>query len=113
MHELSIAMGIVRIAEANCKDASASKVDVIELQIGELAGIEKSALEFAWPMAVKDSKLEHAEKEIDWVEGKARCLECHHEYPIETLYDSCPACQSYFKDVIEGKEFKVKSLIVS
>ena len=113
MHELSIAMGIVKIAEEACEKAAAKQVDVIELQIGELAGIESSSLEFAWPLAVRDTKLEHAEKTIEWVEGKAKCLECGHEYDVHTLYDGCPACDSYFKDVTAGKELKVKSLIVS
>ena len=90
MHELSIATGIVRIAEENCRKAHADKVDVIELQIGELAGIEKTSLEFAWPMAVKNTKLESAEKEIEWVQGTAKCVECNKRFGIETLFDPCP-----------------------
>lgn len=113
MHELSIAMGIVKIAEDTCVENQAEKVDVIELQIGELAGIEASALEFAWPVAVKDTKLEEAEKIIDWVDGEAKCLECGEQYPVHSLYDPCPKCSGYFKDITAGKELKVKALVVS
>lgn len=113
MHELSIAMGIVKIAEDECQKANGHQVDVIELQIGELAGIEASSLDFAWPLAVKDTRLEQAEKLIDWVKGKSRCLECGEEFDTHSLFDSCPACKSYFKDIISGKELKVKSLIIT
>ncbi len=113
MHELSIALGIVKIAEDACRKKQARKVDVIELQIGELAGVEPSSLDFAWPSAVKDTKLEEAEKVIEWVEGKAECLECGRSYPVHSLFDNCPSCEGYFKDIKAGKELRVKSLIVS
>lgn len=113
MHELSIALGIVKIAEKACDNESAKKVDVIELEIGELSGIEQSSLEFAWPIAVRDTRLENAERVIQWVEGKAECLECGEKFSVQSLYDSCPKCKGYFKDITAGKELLVKSLIVS
>jgi hydrogenase nickel incorporation protein HypA/HybF len=32
---------------------------------------------------------------------------------MELIYDACPKCNSYFKDILQGKELKVKSLEVS
>lgn len=113
MHELSIALGIVKIAEDACQEQHAEKVDVIELQIGELSGVEITSLDYAWPMAVKDTKLEKAEKVIDMIEGKAKCQDCGESFDLHSLYDTCPACQGYFKDITAGKELRVKSLIVS
>ena len=40
MHELSVAMGIVKIAETETEKAGAREVEAIELEIGTLAGIE-------------------------------------------------------------------------
>ena len=57
MHELSIVMGILKIAETETKKAGAKKVDLIELEIGTLAGIELRALEFVWSGEVKDTVL--------------------------------------------------------
>ncbi len=113
MHELSIAMGIVKIAEDACVANNAHSVDVIELQIGELSGVEAACLDFAWPIAVKKTKLEYAEKVIEWVEGKAQCLECGEHYDLHTLYGNCPACHGYVKDIKAGRELRVKSLVVS
>jgi len=78
MHELSIALGIVDIAKKETQKAHAQKVELIELEIGTLAGIEFDSLDFVWPSAVKDTVLEHAKKKIHIIEGKAKCGDCHH-----------------------------------
>jgi len=112
MHELSIALGIVKIAEEESKKAKAKSVKSIELEIGSMAGIEMDSLDFAWPVAVKDSVLEHAQRKIDLIPAKAKCLECQSEYDLEHTFDACPSCKSYFKDIFQGKELRVKALEV-
>lgn len=112
MHELSVALGIVRIAEEETKKAGATSVEAIDLEIGTLAGIEFDSLEYVWPAAVKDSVLEHAKRHISVVQGKAKCLDCEHEFEIDKYYDSCPKCQSSLKGILQGKELRVKSLEV-
>ena len=110
MHELSVVLGIVKIAEDETAKAKLSKVEMIELEIGTLAGIEFDALDFVWSSAVKDSVLEHAEKRIDIIKGVGKCLDCDSEFELENLYDSCPKCNSLIKGIIKGKELRVKSL---
>ncbi len=112
MHELSIALGIVKIAETETRKAGASAVEKIELLIGSLSGVEQDALHFVWPMAVKGSVLENAALDIETVPAKARCLECECEFDLEHIYDACPHCNSYFKNILQGKELQVKALEV-
>ena len=112
MHELSIALGIVKIAEEESRKANAKTVKSIELEIGTMAGIEMDSLDFAWPVAVKDTVLENAKREIDLIPAKAKCLECQTEYDLEHTFDVCPSCNSYFKDIYQGKELRVKALEV-
>jgi len=113
MHELSIALGIVKIAENETKKAKANKVDLIELEIGTLAGIEFDSLDFVWPSAVKDTVLENAEKKITVIEARAKCMDCDNFFKIKYIYDSCPKCNSFLKGIIQGKELRVKALEVS
>ena len=112
MHELSIAMGIVELAEKEAQKAGGTEIEVIELEIGKLSGVEKEALDFAWPVATKNSMLANAKVKIDSPAGRARCLECNFEFDVENLYDSCPKCNSYFKDIYQGKELRIKSIII-
>ena len=113
MHELSVAIGIVNIAEKETQKANKSKVELIELEIGSLSGVELDSLEYVWEAAVKGSVLESAEKKINFIEAQANCLECEQVFKVEKVYDICPKCNSYFKDIIKGKELRVVSSEVS
>jgi hydrogenase nickel incorporation protein HypA/HybF len=113
MHELSIAMGIVKIAEKEAKTAHAKVIESIELEIGTLSGIEIDSLKFAWPMAVNGTLLEKAEMKINIVHGIAKCVDCDHEFKIKNLFDPCPKCNSFLKIILQGKELRVKALEVS
>lgn len=112
MHELSIALGIVKIAEDETAKAKATAVSRIELVVGALSGVELDALNFVWEAAVKDTVLAGAELDIDHVSGKAQCMDCETIFEVENVYDSCPKCASYLKNIIQGKELKVKALEV-
>ena len=112
MHELSVALGIVKIAEDETKKAKAKAVELIELEIGLLAGIEFDSLDFVWPAAVKNTVLERAERKIFKIKGKGKCIDCDTIFAIEHLYDSCPNCNSNFKGILQGKELRVKALEV-
>ena len=112
MHELSIAMSIVEIAEQNVRQANRSEVTEIELDVGKLSGVVFDALEFAMVEAVKDTVLENAKRKINCIPGKAKCNDCGCEFEVEDIYTPCPKCASFDNEVISGKELKVKSLIV-
>lgn len=113
MHELSIALGIVKLAEKTAGEHNTNIVKRIDLDIGKLAGVEYDALEFVWNTAVKESVLEGAQKVINKIEGKAQCSECGTQFIMEKLYDNCPRCKSYFNEIISGKELRVRSLIIN
>jgi hydrogenase nickel incorporation protein HypA/HybF len=113
MHELSIAMGIVRIAENESAKVNAQKVEKIELEIGTLSGIEIDALNFVWPSAVKGTVLQDALKKIIIVNGEAQCKDCEHIFELNQMYDACPVCNGYLKTIVKGKEMLVKSMELS
>lgn len=112
MHELSIVQSIIDIAESEVRKAGAHSVESIELEIGDLAGVEFSALDFAWDVAVRHTVLERAERQIRHVEGSARCSDCGQEFIMKQLFDACPSCGQYFNEILQGKELKVKALVV-
>ncbi len=113
MHELSIAMGIIDIAQKEIDKVNAKKIELIELEIGTLAGIEFDSLDFVWPSAVKGTVLEHAVKKINIIHGEAKCSDCDTIFKLDNIYDACPNCNGYLKGIIKGKELLVKSLEVS
>ncbi len=113
MHELSIVMGIIDIAKKELEKAKLSKVETIELDIGTLSGVEFEALDFAWKMAVNDTVLENAERKINRIEAKAKCVSCGHIFKTRSVFDQCPKCNELFSEILSGKELRVKSLTAS
>jgi hydrogenase nickel incorporation protein HypA/HybF len=112
MHELSIVMSIVDVAEEQVKIHHAKEVERIDLEIGALAGIDDHALEFAWEAGVKDTILEKALRIIHKHDGRARCLECNKEFEINTLYDPCPLCGEHLLQILQGKEMRIQSMVL-
>ena len=112
MHELSIAMGIVELAEKEAIKGGGNVIESIELEIGKLSGVEIEALDFAWPVAVKNTMLANAKRIIINPSGKAKCADCGLVYDIDNLYDSCPQCNSYLKDIFQGKELRIKAITI-
>lgn len=113
MHELSIAYSIVELAEEQANKRNASEIEEIELEIGQLAGVEIQTLDFALQSAVKGTRLENARIVRHIIEGEARCNDCETIFAIGTLFTPCPRCNSYCTKIIHGKELRVKSLIVN
>jgi hydrogenase nickel incorporation protein HypA/HybF len=113
MHELSIVMSIIDIAAEQAANENAATIDEIEIDIGCLSTVEMNAFDFAWQQAVKQTILEKTARKINRIKGKAQCLDCETSFAIENLYDSCPVCGKNFINITEGKELRVKSLVVS
>ncbi len=110
MHEMSIALSIVKIAEDEARKAQVNQFAIIDLEIGTLAGIEFEALDFVWEAAVQKTVLEKAERRIKKIPAMARCGDCGKVYSLDFVHDNCPDCSSFLKSIIQGKELRVKSL---
>jgi hydrogenase nickel incorporation protein HypA/HybF len=109
MHELSIVLSVVAIAEKEAR-AAGRKVQSIRLDIGELSGIELGSLEFAWEMGVKSTVLEDAAREINHIAGKAVCADCSCAFDKHHRWDACPLCGSFLHTIMQGEELHVRSI---
>ena len=112
MHEFSIAMSIIEIAEAEANKAKAKSISELVLDIGTMSGIEFFALDTAIEMAVKKTMLESTKITINKIQARARCTECKSEFDIDQVYDPCPKCASLYHEILSGKELQIKSLVV-
>jgi len=110
MHEFSIAVSMVDIALEYAEKSNATKVNEVELEIGELSGVVYDAMDFAMQAAVIGTLLEGAKIKIVAPPGIAKCNSCNHEFKVENIFDACPNCGAYNPKVIGGKELRVKSL---
>ncbi|MEG1585885.1 MAG: hydrogenase maturation nickel metallochaperone HypA [Bacteroidales bacterium] len=112
MHELSIALSIVDLAEAESRRHQAKRVTEMEIEVGRLAGVDTEALSFVLESVIRQTPLEGCKILIRSIEGKYQCRDCMHEYPAPDLFSPCPACGSVNRELLNGKELKLKSLII-
>ena len=112
MHELSIAQSIVELAEQEVLNNRAVSIEELELEIGDLAGIDWLALEFALESAIKGSLLENARIIRRRIAGEGRCGDCENRFPMENLFSACTFCGSYAVKIIKGKELRIRSLMI-
>jgi hydrogenase nickel incorporation protein HypA/HybF len=113
MHELSIVMSIVETATEKVRENHATSVERIDLVIGALAGIDNQALDFSWDVAVKDTVLQSANRNIISIPGKAKCITCDSEFEIAEIFDPCPLCGEHLLQVLQGKELQIKSMVLN
>ena len=112
MHELSIVVSIIEIAEEAAKKENAFEIKEIELDIGMQAGVVIEALEFAINTAKQGTMLENANWVINKIPALARCTSCGNEFETSDLFTPCPKCGNPFSDIYQGRELRVKSLKV-
>jgi hydrogenase nickel incorporation protein HypA/HybF len=111
MHELSIAQSILQIAE-KAAPKNSNGITGVGLQIGELAGIEISALRFALSIIKEDTVLAKADLNIEIIKGEAECMECKEVFPMNIFGTCCPNCGSYRSKILRGREMKILNLVI-
>jgi hydrogenase nickel incorporation protein HypA/HybF len=111
MHELSIALEIVDQITEYFENSKLNKVYEVEIDIGELSGVDKENLSFMLPFAAKGSVIENSVIRYNIIKGRANCLGCHADYDMLEIYDVCPICHNFEKQIIQGKEFRINTIL--
>ncbi len=109
---MSIVSGILRIAEDEARAAEARVINSIELEIGQLAGIEIESLNFCFDVARRDTMAAEAALVIHDIPGLGFCPTCAKNVPVEFHLAVCGECDEALVDVFQGRELRVKSINV-
>lgn len=113
MHELSLVLNLVEIAEASAREAGAERVEVVHLQVGVLSGVVKEALLFAYDIATEGTLLEGSRLEVEELPVVVYCPACGclSELP-SPQHLACPRCGEPTADIRQGTELEIVSLEV-
>lgn len=112
MHEMSIALNILKIAEEELEKAKGKGIEKIHISVGKLSGVVVESLRFALEASRKEGPLENSDIIIEDVVAKMKCLSCNHEFEADDLYITCPKCNEYNHEALSGKELRIKSLTI-
>ena len=112
MHELSIAMSILEVAEEEA-ERRGLQVLAIRLRLGAFAGVVKEALLSSFEMARENSMMPEAELIIEDVPIVVYCPACQKESPAASMQEiCCPLCGAPTPDLVHGRELEVSGLEV-
>lgn len=110
MHELSIAMSIVELAEEEAVRRGA-RINAVHLKLGALAGVVKSALHSCYEMACENTSLQGSQLIVEDVPVVVYCPSCRADRPLSSIQlFSCAECGSPTSQVVQGKELEVVAL---
>lgn len=110
MHEMSLAEGILELVEETARREKAQRVKTIVLEIGQLASVETSALEFCFAAVAAAGPAGEARLVIVEVPGAGECLACGRVVSMESLFGVCPDCGSHRLQATAGTEMRVREI---
>jgi hydrogenase nickel incorporation protein HypA/HybF len=112
MHELSIAMSIVELAEEEASERGVN-ISAVHLKLGPLSGVVKSALLSAYEMACEQTALAGSQLIIEEVPIVVHCPKCEASRTLASMqWFCCPECGNPVSDVLHGRELLVTALEV-
>ena|ERR1700722_2808350 len=111
MHELSIAMSIVEMAEEESEQRGGARVNAVHLKLGALAGVVKEALLSSYELACEGTGLQGSQLVIEEIPLVVYCPKCVARRTLTSVqWFSCPECKSPVSEVIQGRELQVFAL---
>jgi hydrogenase nickel incorporation protein HypA/HybF len=111
MHELSIAMSIVEMAQEEAESRGGVQVHAIHLRLGLLTGVVKEALLSSFEMACAATTLEGSQLLIEEIPIEVFCPKCQVPRLVNSVqWFSCPECGTPTPIVLHGKEMEVVAL---
>lgn len=114
MHELSIAMSIIEMAEEEAADHGDARITAVHLKLGALSGVVKAALISAYEMAREATPLQAAPLVIEEVPIMVFCSTCQAQRPVSSIQLFCCAeCGTPTSEIVQGREIEVVALEIS
>ena len=111
MHELSIAMSIVELAEEEIERRGGVQITAVHLKLGALSGVVKEALLASYEMACEGTSLAGSRLVIEDLPIIVSCPSCQAQRPVSSIQLFCCAeCGTPTSEIVQGKEIEVVAL---
>ncbi len=110
MHELSIALSIVDLAQEEA-ERQGGRVCAVHLRLGALAGVVKEALLSSYEMACAETPLAGSRLVIEELPVVVFCPECRALRSLSSVQAfSCSECGAPTPEIRQGKELEMVAL---
>lgn len=110
MHELSIAMSIVELAQEEIEQRG-GRISAVHLKLGALSGVAKEALLSSYKIACEDTCLEGSRLIFEDVPVIVFCPRCQAQRSLSSMqWFCCSECGTPTPEIVQGKELEVVAL---
>jgi hydrogenase nickel incorporation protein HypA/HybF len=92
MHEMGIANSVLDAIRAESRRFPNGHIYKVGVRIGELAGIDPSAMSFCFEALVRGTDLEPLALEIEYSPRRYQCRACGQSYAAAREDSACPDC---------------------
>lgn len=110
MHEMSILINMVKVAEKYAAENNAVRIAGITLQIGEMSSVVPEYVEYLFPDVTEHTMLRDARLTIEKIPATVRCKGCGRVYHWRMEKYQCPDCGSKECRFEGGREFLIKEI---
>jgi len=111
MHELSIAMNILELAQEEAEKHGGAPVEAIYVKVGELSGVVPEALESAYELAREQTPFERCRLVIETVPVAVHCSRCGADRPVRSLqWFCCAECGEPATEIVSGRDLQLSAL---
>lgn len=108
MHEYSLAQEMAEVIIAALHGPR--RLSTVTLVIGPLSGVSPDSLSFCFTDVASTRGLGNPELVVRKTEAEMRCSNCGHGWQSDDFAPGCPACGSWDRRIISGREFFVESV---
>jgi hydrogenase nickel incorporation protein HypA/HybF len=112
VHEVGIMQSVLGIADAQARQAGASRILEIRMRVGRMTGVVSESLDHAFAVLREGTLAADAQLHVECVSGAFWCLPCAAEFESDDLVGGCPTCREPSFDMRRGRELEVVSLEV-
>ena len=114
MHELSIALSILDLVEAEADRRGGVRVLAVHLKLGPLSGVVPEALTSAFELAREGSSFDNCRLVINEVPIVVYCPMCKSEQePVSIQCLCCSQCGTPTPQVVHGPEMEVSAMEIA
>jgi hydrogenase nickel incorporation protein HypA/HybF len=113
LHELGVVIEVVKTIERIAAENQLESIDTLVLQIGQLSAMIPKYIEAVYPAAVDGTILQDTKLKIEVIPANGRCKACATVFGLIENNGICPKCGSGQFELLCGKEFLIKEILVS
>ena len=107
---MGITKGILAASIEAAEKEHATRINEIRISVGDMTDVVETALQFAFETLRQDTLASEATLVVNHISPKSRCNVCGNEFEHDKWDLTCPKCEAFLCELVEGRELRIDSI---